>query len=147
MRKGIKNYTTTIKVQKTLGEIQELLAKAKATKMMIDYDGSGQPIALTFALNTDHGVRGFRLPARVENVAKIMYPGVGRFYVDDKRADQYKQTAWRNIKDWLDAQLALIQTDMVKPEEVFLPYMVDRGVTLFERFTGGNLLPEGEITN
>lgn len=144
MRKNIKNYTTSISVQKTLGEIQSLLAQAKATKMMIDYDGSGEPTALTFALQTERGVIGFKLPARVENVAKIMYPGVSRFYAGDKRVEQYKRTAWRNIKDWLDAQLALIQTGMVKPEEVFLPYAVNKGVTLFESFQQGNLLPRGE---
>lgn len=144
MRKNIKNYTTTISVQKTISEIQQLLSQVKANQIMIDYDGSGEPISLIFTISTNRGMIGFKLPARVENVAKIMYPGVSRFYVGDKRQEQYKRTAWRNIKDWIDSQVALVQTDMVKPEEVFLPYAVNKGQTLFESFESGNLLPAGE---
>jgi len=47
--------------------------------------------------------------------------------------DQARRTAWANIRDWLDAQMALIETEQVKLEEIFLPYMTDRsGKTLFE---------------
>ena len=34
---AIKNYTTTINVNKTIGEIQELLSKHGATAIMTEY--------------------------------------------------------------------------------------------------------------
>lgn len=30
---------------------------------------------------------------------------------------------WRIINDWVEAQLAIIETDMVSLDQVFLPYM------------------------
>ena len=48
--------------------------------------------------------------------------------------DQAARTAWRTIKDWIDAQMALVAVEMVKVEEIFLPYVYDErlGQTLFE---------------
>ena len=52
---------------------------------------------------------------------------------------QARRTAWANIRDWLDAQMALIETGQVKLEEVFLPYMTDTtGKTLYERIQERN---------
>ena len=57
---------------------------------------------------------------------------------------QARRTAWRNIKDWLDAQMALIETEQVKLEEIFLPYMTDgSGKTLYEYMKEGDFkLPQ-----
>ena len=57
------------------------------------------------------------------------------------------RVAWRILKDWVEAQLALIETGMVSVEQVFLPYCQSgNGETLFEairkkKFAG--LLMEG----
>ena len=40
---------------------------------------------------------------------------------------QAVRVAWRIIKDWVEAQMALVDTSMVKTEEVFLPYMMVKG--------------------
>jgi hypothetical protein len=46
---------------------------------------------------------------------------------------QASRVAWRIIKDWVDAQLAIIETEMVTLEQVFLPYMqVKDNKTLYE---------------
>ena len=43
------------------------------------------------------------------------------------------RTAWANIRDWVTAQMALIDTEMVRIEQVFLPYMVNKqGQTYFD---------------
>lgn len=44
---ALKNYTTTVDVYKTLGEIQGALAGNGARKIMVDYGGVGNPIAVT----------------------------------------------------------------------------------------------------
>ncbi len=42
--------------------------------------------------------------------------------------------AWRVIKDWVEAQLVLIEANQVKIEQVFLPYAItSQGNTLYER--------------
>lgn len=50
------------------------------------------------------------------------------------------------IKDWVDAQLAIIESDMVTLEQVFLPYMQVKGnQTLYETMVERRfLLPEGK---
>jgi hypothetical protein len=56
------------------------------------------------------------------------------------------RVAWRNILDWVQAQMALLEIGMAKIEEVFLPYMQDReGITFFERMEQrGFLLDSGK---
>jgi hypothetical protein len=42
--------------------------------------------------------------------------------------------AWRNIRDWVLAQLALYKTENVEMPQVFLPFATDaRGKTLYEK--------------
>lgn len=56
------NYTTTVNVYKTLGEIQIQLVKHGAKKIMQDYDDAGHIAALSFLVDTPTGPRGIRLP-------------------------------------------------------------------------------------
>lgn len=48
---------------------------------------------------------------------------------------QAKRIAWRQILRWVEAQLALVETDMVKMQEVFMPYIQVniKGQTLYEK--------------
>ena len=41
--------------------------------------------------------------------------------------------AWRILKDWVEAQMALLDIEMVKFEEIFLPYIEVQGQTVFEK--------------
>lgn len=142
MRKSIKNYTTSIKVQKSMNEIQELLSAYGAQKIMIDYE-AGEPTVITFAIQTAKGLLPIRLPANIEKIGIRMYKTKWA-YLRDKQKEQAKMTGWRNIKDWIDSQLALVETDMVKIEQIFLPYAVMGNQTVYERFESGNLLGSGE---
>jgi hypothetical protein len=47
-----------------------------------------------------------------------------------------ERVTWRIIKDWVEAQMALIRTEMVTLDQVMLPYMVDitSGRTIFELY-------------
>ena len=133
---AIKNYTTTIDVYKRLGEIQGVLAKHGARKIMVDYDGNGLPIGVMFGIETLDGPRGFCLPANVDGVRsafarqKVKAP-----------AGQAERTAWRNVRDWIMAQMAIIEAGQVDMIEVFFPYMTDgRGKTIYQLYSGGHLM-------
>lgn len=138
---AIKNYTTTIDVYKSLGEIQGALARYGARKIMVDYDGAGQPTGITFGIETPEGPRGFLLPANV--------PGVKAVFARQKikaQDGQAERTAWRNVRDWIMAQMAIIEAGQVDMEEVFFPYLTDgRGRTVYQLYQGGQLaLEHGE---
>ena len=136
---AIKNYTTEVDVYKSLGEIQAALASHGARKIMVDYDAAGQPIGVMFAIETPIGPRGFCLPANVDGVRAVFDQQKVR-----AKPGQAERTAWRNIRDWIMAQMAIIEAGQVQLEVVFLPYLTDnRGKTLYQLYRGGQLALEG----
>ena len=145
MRKNIKNYTSGQSLSTTATRIQQILSRAGARKLMFEYTDTGELEALAFSINTSNGELPVKLPARIEKVAKVMY-GLELAELKPTQEEQVKRTAWKNIQDWIDAQLALVETEMVKLEEVFLPYVAQAGGrTFFEVVEEkGLLLPEGE---
>lgn len=129
------NYTTKINVYTTLGEIQAQLVKHGARKIMQDYDDAGRLTALFFSIDTPTGVRAIRLPANVDAVHKVLT----RQKVKCDR-DQAERVAWRIVKDWVEAQMAILESEMVQMDEIFLPYMVnDQGQTLFAAYRNNQL--------
>ena len=135
----ILNYTTTVNVYKTLGEIQMQLVKHGAKKIMQDYDEQGRITALSFMVDTPAGPRGIRLPANVDAVHAVLH----RQKVKCDR-EQAERVAWRILKDWVEAQMAILESEMVQIDEVFLPYMVNQsGQTLFEAYRSNQLMLEG----
>lgn len=105
----IMNYTTKVDVFVTLGEIQGQLVKHGAKKIMQDYDNDGHIAALSFLIDTPNGLRGIRLPANVDAVWAVL---TNQKVKCDR--DQAKRVAWRIVKDWVAAQMAILESEMVK---------------------------------
>ncbi|HEY0792245.1 MAG TPA: hypothetical protein VGD78_14365, partial [Chthoniobacterales bacterium] len=120
VRQSILNYTTTIGVEQTVAEITRLLAQAKAQAILTEFD-EGMVSALSFRIKTEFGVLTFRLPARVEQVYRVLARNP-KIPPRLRTKDQAARVAWRIIKDWLEAQLAMIEAGLVDLEQVFLPY-------------------------
>ena len=133
---ALLNYTTTIDVHKTLGEIQKILVAHGARKLMYDYDDKGRINSLCFTALTPDGEKGIKLPANVPAIYEVLkrqkQAGKIKIGIDYEQAER---VAWRIIKDWVDAQMAILESQMVQMEEIFLPYMVNRqGQTFFEAY-------------
>ena len=125
----IKNYTTEVSEDRTIGEIMSLLARKGANSVRVNYDPTGVAEAILFGL-TIHGVPIlFRLPCNVEGVKKCLAteskpknPG-GEYYKRQRDPQgRARRVAWRIIKDWVDAQLALIEAEQATMAQAFLPY-------------------------
>jgi hypothetical protein len=57
--------------------------------------------------------------------------------------DYIYHAAWRNIRDWVMAQLALYETELVDMLQVFLPFATDlKGQTLYDKMLRGKVLLE-----
>ena len=133
------NYTTKVNVCTTLGEIQGQLVKHGAKKIMQDYDNEGRITALSFMVDTPTGPRGIRLPANVDAVHAVL----ARQKVKCDR-EQAERVAWRIVKDWVEAQMAILESEMVQMDEIFLPYMLSNsGQTVFEAYRKNQLALEG----
>lgn len=130
----ILNYTTSIDAQRTLGELMRLLAKAGATNISVAFDGQGQPNALTFTILVYDNPIPFRLPTNWQGVhQRLLAQKVERRYQTETHA---RNVAWRITKDWVEAQMAIVEAGMAQPQEVFLPYAVlPNTMTVYEAMT------------
>lgn len=128
------NYTTEVQVGRSVGQVHEILIKAGARSILSEFDEAGRPKGVSFLVETPHGPRGFRLPVNVDRVLSVLVKDRSvqpRF----KTREQAERVAWRIAKDWLEAQLAIVATEMVSFDQVMLPYMQDgRGHTLYELY-------------
>ncbi len=144
------NYTTSIDPHKTVAEIQQLLAKAGAAAILTEFDDAGNIVAFSFKMKLGEQDLSFRLPTDWRPVLETMKQQKARRvrgYGDIRLTeDQARRVAWRITKDWVEAQLAIIETRMVTTAQVFLPYAVTKnGQSLYE-YIGQNtqlLLDEG----
>ena len=137
----LKNYTTQVPVERTIAEIEKLLAKFGATDIWKQYE-SGNVKRINFVINTAMGEIPFKLPANVEAVRAVLMEKRKRglkSISESKAADinHARRVCWRIIKDWIYSQLSLIELEQIKIEQVFLPYAVNvkTNKTLFEHFT------------
>lgn len=125
------NYTTEIEPIRTASEIMGLLAVKGAQAIMIDYD-KGEPVGLSFKIAVGGQEIFFRLPCNIDGAYKAMQRlKIPLRYVN---LEQAKRTAWRIIKAWIEAQMAIIDCGQAQMAEVFLPYAItSTGQTLFQR--------------
>lgn len=135
-QKGLFTYTTKIEASKTIAEIQENLVAHGAKSVMANYTDHGKIEALSFMIMTpDKKVMAIRLPCDPKPVFEVLKQQVAnrkisRSFIDE---DQALRVAWRIVKYWVEAQMALLETQMVKMEQIFLPYAIMKGgLTVFE---------------
>jgi hypothetical protein len=138
---GTLNYSTTVPASRTMAEVQDILVRAGADAVATRYVDH-QPVGVTFMLATPAGTQSFALPVNVDAVHKIL--------VEQSKAGQLgrkipkkvvtsrehaTRVAWRVAKDWLLAQLAIIEAGMVNLDQVMLPYLLVEGsTTLYDQY-------------
>lgn len=137
------NYTTNIQPQKTVMEIQSALAKAGASAIMADYDTEGNIVALSFKIRAEGQDIAFKLPTAWQPVQETLKrQRVSPKYLTPEHA---LRVAWRITKDWVEAQLAIIETRMVTTAQVFLPYAITSdGSTVYEYIANNNHILLGD---
>jgi hypothetical protein len=124
----LKNFSTSIDADKTVMEIEKMLTKFGARKILKDYDADGRLTGLAFTVETPNGEMPIKLPAKVEKIEQVFKVQASKkllahkYFGGEWAKEQATRTAWRTLKDWIDAQFALISIEMVKVEEIFLPY-------------------------
>lgn len=143
---AIKGYTTTISVAKTTVEIQTMLSRRGVTRMSTMFDDDAVPSGLAFEMKTDFGLREFALPVRIDGVLDILTeaPGLSRA---QRTREHAAKVAWRIARDWLDAQMALVDAALAPLDEVLFPFMLSRdGQTAYAVYRGGQkeISPRGE---
>lgn len=133
----LKNYTTKVPAEQTAAEVVGILVRHGARSIQQEYDDSQNVVGLSWMARTPYGEIPFRLPVDAQRCFKVMLKQ--RLVRNDPQGmAQARMTAWRILKDWIGAQMALIQTEMVDLAEVLLPYaLVDSNTTLYQRLLAG----------
>ena len=136
---AILNYTTSIASEKTIMEIQKCLVKHGATKIVTDYIDQ-TPTAVTFCLILNGNLTAFSLPANYLGVLKSMKSDskIPRRLLTDEQA---LKVSWRIIKNWVEAQMAIVEAQLADMAEVFLPYAITKsGTTLYKEIESNGML-------
>ena len=150
MSGALLNHTTQIDAGKTAMEIVGELALHKCLHINLETDGLGSFTGVVFGVMVGDSEQAFRLPVNTdacyEALKKHNHEGriPGRFV----NKDQARRVAWRIVKNWVMAQIAIIESGMVRTEQVFLPYLLLDGgkQTLFQKMEQRFLeLPEGRL--
>lgn len=130
---AILNYTTKIDPAKTAAEIQNMLGAKGAQSVSTQYIG-GEAVAVYFAIEVNGRMINFKLPCNWEGVYAVIQAD-RKIPQSLTNPEQAKRVAWRIVKDWVEAQLAIIESGQAEMAEVFLPYAtVQNGQTLFQKF-------------
>lgn len=141
---AILNYTTTVDAFKTVSEIEYILMKHKATSIMKNYIGE-TITGLSFLIDTGAQQIPVKLPVKIDECLEVLKKEKRqnpKKQIKDTR-QQAERVAWRILKDWVEAQMALLDIEMVRFEEIFLPYIeTSNGQTIFQKLEEKQFLLE-----
>lgn len=135
----MKNYTSSVPVDRTISRIEAMLVKFGASGIMKTYDPKQQIASVVFSIiePTTNRRIGISLPANIDQVHQALKVKLKpkRGYMDARRqaaiADQAPRTAWKLMQDWLEVQLSLIEMRQVELLQVFLPFVNVGGGKVF----------------
>ena len=137
---GLFMESTEISAERTAQEISTLLIQSGATAIMQDLKDK-KISGLSFRLEIKGEQVPFSLPVRTEPILKYLQKRLNprnREKAKPRQLLQAERVAWRQLLRWIQAQIALIDTGMVDPQEVFMPY-IQTGVheTLYQKLSAG----------
>lgn len=137
----VKNFSTQIKVEKTIMEIERILVKFNAQGIYKEYEGQ-RVSGLMFFMIKDNEKIPFKIPMSIQKSKTVIKYAVEkgklpqRFLQEPLLSSQGQRVSWRIIKDWIHSQLSLIEINYAEPTEIFLPYIYDikQDKTLYDKF-------------
>ncbi|MBN6777415.1 hypothetical protein JRG19_02470 [Pseudoclavibacter alba] len=134
----ILNYSTTVAAEKTATEVQAILGRGGASRIQSDWQ-QGRIVGISFEVETEFGPRGFMMPVRTAGVLAALESDP-KVPASKSTPEHAERVAWRIAKDWLEAQIALIDAGLATIDEVMMPYMLDNsGRTVFEGYRASQL--------
>lgn len=145
---AILNYTTEVPTMKTVGEITSLLMRKGVRSLNSEYREDGSLDAVSFVMMVGGTPVRFVLPNKAEGVFAVLLKATPHHRNHRCSLNEYKarlraqaeRVSWRILKDWVEAQMALIESGQAELGQVFMPYavMAADGRTMYELFVENN---------
>lgn len=142
------NYATQIDTFKLVQDIEYTLMLHQALSIQKEYR-SGRIVGLSFNVDNGNVLFAIRLPVKVEQCYKMLRREKD---VNPRRdiivsMEQAEKVAWSIMKDWVEAQMVLLDMGIAKLEEIFMPYIIDRtGETIWEKMERQQICLIGRYT-
>ena len=124
----LKNYTSQVSAQRSISFIETKLAQHGARQIVKQFTMDGRVSGILFSLDIEGQEVPFKVPAKVDECAKILTNQLSsraRPETRKKIPKQAERTAWKIASDWIEAQMAMIELAQVDIMEVFLSYVYD----------------------
>lgn len=140
---ALKNTYTKLPAGRHIQMAQDALIIAGATGISTFFD-EGRVVGLAFTINISGNTIQFKLPINWRNFQNVLHAENNRRAHED---DYAYRVAWACTADWIEAQMAFIESENVTLPQVFLPYAVTKnGDTLYEQIAKNpaNLLGDGQ---
>ena len=160
-RPFVKSGSTKVPVTHSQSELERLLRRYGCAGFGVQHDYENQRARVNFRVPDGPENDAPLIPVALELNLRAVYdalhgqPKKRRWFEDKyitefdpagydvKLMQQAERVAWRILKDWIEAQMALLDIEMVKMEEIFMPYIVDqKGQTLYEKLEQKQFLLE-----
>lgn len=133
---NIKNYTSSVPVDRTILRIEQALSKAGASHIAKQYGLGGTVMALQFMVEHGGTKHVIQLPVNTKSVHEIMRKERPNSNAQ-KMMEQSQRTSWKLMQDWVEVQLSLIAMNQVDFLQVFLPYVWDGSKTYYQYLKDG----------
>ncbi len=134
---ALKNTYAKLPAANYISDIQEALMKAGAIGIQQGFE-NGCVCSLAFLLDIKGKQVQFKLPLGWKKVQQVLKNEKVARSTDD---DYAYRVSWAIMRDWIEAQMAILATETVSMPQLFLPYaMAKNGKTLYESVVDGGLL-------
>lgn len=137
-------YTTTVPVERTVTEVVQLLGAHGADAIGLTY-ADRKPTGVNFLLSTPSGQAAFALPVDSSGMLRLLRATKSAAVRPKHRtAEQAERVAWRVVRQWLEAQLALVDAQLATLDQVMLPYLQVDGRSLYAAYSESRQLALGD---
>jgi len=124
----VKNYTSTVPVERSIMMVEKLLRDAGALTITKFSDPKTKEVAgITFQIVANNQPLLFKLPVKAEACFEVIKRRISprsihKTSVLENARQQALRTAWKLLFDWVQIQMSYIELNQVELLEVFLSY-------------------------
>ncbi len=136
-KKTLHMETTVVHAEKIATEILAELSRRSFVKTVTTKLDNGAVIGVAFTIFARERIESYELTANEDGVFRVLqerrdYP----WKYDKYDRAKARRVAWRQMFLWIQAQLAIVECGLANPDQVFMPWMIDKatGRTMYEGF-------------
>lgn len=147
--KNIRNYTSEADPAQSIMTIEKMIIKAGARSINKIYDDFGSPSGIKFTLPVNNLQLTFDMNASVELVFAFMLKAYDKPPTAAQKESCRKQaarTAWKNLMELLQIQLAMVEVRQVDLMQALLPIFSDGSKSFYQSLKERDFKPLLQLT-